>query len=128
MIMKTLKFKRGLCLSASVLLMGIVLLFSCKREHLTMTTTSDVNITGYFQDHPDQFSEFQKILEKSGTASFLGAYGKYTVFAPTNDAIKTYLQSIGKSSVEQVDANALKDLVRFHTILDTISTVLFKDG
>lgn len=126
--MKTLNFKTGICISAGVLLMGIVLLFSCKREHLTMTTTNDVNITGYFENHPDQFSEFQKILEKSGTASFLGAYGKYTVFAPTNDAIKTYLQSIGKSSIDQIDASALKDLVRFHTILDTISTVLFKDG
>lgn len=126
--MKTLNFKTGICLSIGGLLLGIVLLFSCKREHLTMTTTNDVNITGYFENHLDQFSEFQKILEKSGTASFLGAYGKYTVFAPTNDAIKTYLQSIGKSSIDQMDVTALKDLVRFHTILDTISTVLFKDG
>lgn len=128
MIMKTLNFKGGLCIASCALLMAIVLLFSCKREHLTMTTTTDVNITGYFEAHPDQFSEFQKILEKSGTASFLGAYGKYTVFAPNNDAIKAYLQTIGKSSIDQIDATSLKDLVRLHTILDTVSTAFFKDG
>ena len=126
--MKTLNIKTGICALGCALLLGLVLLFSCKRENLTRTTTTDVNITGYFDLHPDQFSEFSKILERSGTASFLGAYGKYTIFAPTNEAVKTYLQSVGKTSVEEVDPTALKDLVRLHVILDTVSTQYFKDG
>lgn len=126
--MKTLNVKTGICTLSCALLLGIVLLFSCKRENLTRTTTTDVNITGYFELHPDQFSEFSKILERSGTASFLGAYGKYTIFAPNNDAVRSYLQSIGKNSVEEVEPVALKDLVRLHIILDTISTQYFKDG
>jgi len=113
---------------AAYLLIGITLLFSCKRQEITLSTTTDVNITGYFEQHRDQFSEFEKILERSGTASFLGAYGKYTVFAPTNAAVKVYLESIGKSSLDQVDPALLKDLVRFHTINDTVSTAFFKDG
>jgi len=113
---------------AFYLLIGIALLLSCKRQEITMTTTSDVNITGYFEQHPDRFSDFQQILERSGTASFLGAYGNYTVFAPTNAAIKEYLQTIGKSSLDQVDPAVLKDLVKLHTINDTVSTAFFKDG
>jgi len=128
MIMKTLNLKKGICAAIGASLIAIVLLFSCKREHMTLTTTNDVNITGFFENNPAQFSEFQKILEKSGTASFLGAYGKYTVFAPTNDAVKSYMQNIGKSSIDQIDAATLKDLVRLHTIVDTVSTANFKDG
>lgn len=125
--MKTLN-KKSIGTAGCALLMAVVLLFSCKREHMTLTTTSDVNITGYFENNAARFSEFQKILEKSGTASFLGAYGTYTIFAPTNDAIKAYLQTLGKASIDDIDGAALKDLVRFHTILDTVSTAYFKDG
>ena len=88
--MKKLYIKCFNSIGLVAILMAMFMIVSCKQEHLTMTTTSDVNITGYFEAHPEQFSEFQKVLERSGTASFLGAYGKYTVFAPTNDAIKSY--------------------------------------
>lgn len=111
-----------------VFILSVLVISACKREVITMTTTSDVNITGYFDNHPDQFSEFQKILERSGTSSFLGAYGKYTIFAPNNEAVKAYLQTIGKASVNDVDQNVLKDLVKLHTIVDTVSTAFFKDG
>jgi uncharacterized surface protein with fasciclin (FAS1) repeats len=127
MIMKRLNIRK-IGAIASVFILTIVLCTACKREAMTLTTTTDVNITGYFENHPDQFSEFQKILERSGTSSFLGAYGRYTIFAPDNNAVKAYLQSIGKPSVNDVDVNTLKDLVKLHTILDTVSTAFFKDG
>lgn len=110
------------------ILFGFIIFAACKRQEIERSTTSDVNITGYFEKHSDQFSEFQKILERSGTASFLGAYGKYTIFAPNNSAVKAYLQAIGKSSVDQIDPAVLKDLVKLHTINDTVSTAYFKDG
>jgi len=124
--MKTFNLKPAIWVLGLLFVMTI--LVSCKRQEITRTTTSDVNITGYFEKHPEQFSEFQKILERSGTSSFLGAYGKYTIFAPTNNAVKIYLESLGKTSIDQIDPVLLKDLVKLHTINDTVSTAFFKDG
>jgi uncharacterized surface protein with fasciclin (FAS1) repeats len=108
-----------------VLLTGI---WGCIKEKLVYTTTTDVNITAYLDKYPDQFSEFRKILDITGNASFLSAYGAYTLFAPNNDAVNIYLQEKGKTSVDQLDVNELKDLVRFHLLSDTIRSNTFTDG
>jgi uncharacterized surface protein with fasciclin (FAS1) repeats len=72
-----------------ILFVGILLFFnSCKRELYTQTTTDDVNITGYLEKYPESFSLISEVLERSGTAGYLGAYGAYTLFTPNNDAIK----------------------------------------
>ncbi|MCX6239743.1 MAG: fasciclin domain-containing protein [Bacteroidia bacterium] len=108
-----------------VLLIGI---WECKQEALVYTTTSDTNITAYLDKYPESFSEFRKILDLTGTASYLNAYGAYTLFAPTNDAIKAYLVEKGKTTIDQVDVAELKDLVRFHLLSDTIRSNTFTDG
>jgi len=69
-------------------------MFSCKKLDIKTATTSDVNIYDYLAQKPEQFSEFAKIIDKAGFSSFLNAYGAYTVFAPTNDAVKTFLQEV----------------------------------
>ncbi|MDP4289566.1 MAG: fasciclin domain-containing protein [Bacteroidota bacterium] len=85
-------------------------------------------MTSYLDKYPETFSEFRKILDITGNASFLNAYGTYTLFAPTNDAINAYLKGLGKTSVDQVDVNVLKDMVRFHLLSDTIRSNQFTDG
>src|SRR5205085_11030976 len=74
--------------------------FSCKKLDIVKQTTSDVNIYDYLLKKPDEFSEFAKMIEKAGFADFLNAYGAYTLFAPTNDAVKAYLQEVGKPSID----------------------------
>jgi uncharacterized surface protein with fasciclin (FAS1) repeats len=107
----------------------LISIFSgCKRQNLTLTTTDDVNIVDYLRRYPDQFSEFVKILDRTNISPFLNAYGAYTTFAPTNDAIKSYLVEIGKTSTDQLDEVALKNMCRLHIIQDTISTPSFIDG
>ncbi len=100
----------------------------CKKADLVTSTTTDVNIYGYLKKNPELFSEFVKILDRTGYDGFLDAYGAYTLFAPTNDAVKAYLQAAGKSSVDDIDTAQLKNLVRLHVIEDTITTNAFKDG
>jgi len=118
----------------SKIMAGVAILFvfftysSCKKLDLVTTTTTDVNIYEYLKQKPEQFSEFVKILDKTGYAGFLNAYGSYTLFAPTNSAIQTYLQQNNKTSIDQIDENELKNLVKFHLIQDTIGTNSFKDG
>ncbi len=101
---------------------------SCRKQALEYTTTSDVNIVDYLRKYPDQFSEFVKILDRTNISPFLNAYGAYTCFAPTNDAIKIYLQEVGKISSDQIDTASLRSLCRFHLLEDTITTKSFTDG
>lgn len=122
----SIRISRLLYVLAPVLFM--VCLAACKKQDVVYNTSSDVNITGYLDNHPEQFSEFRKILDRTGTASFLNAYGAYTLFLPNNDAVKAYLQQVGKSSVEDVNLETLKGLVRFHLLEDTLTTGSFKDG
>ena len=101
---------------------------SCKKTAIEESTTSDLNIYPYLVAHPDQFSEWAKIVDKSGYAGFLTAYGAYTMFAPTNDGVKLYLKDAGKASVDNITEVEAKALVAFHLMQDTIQTSLFKDG
>ena len=122
--------KREYIKSGFYSLMVLVLLFltQCKPEEFTERTNYQLLIGEYLQEHPDQFSTFYEVLEKSGTLSFLRAYGAYTVFAPTNDAFEAYFQLKNKSGVDDFTKEELKDLVRYHTIADTIATTMFIDG
>lgn len=103
-------------------------IISCSEPEIEETTTSDLNITAYLKQHDDQFSEFVKILNITGNTGFLGAYGTYTCFAPTNDAVQNYLTQVGAGSVEEIPVDDLKKLVRFHILSDTLSTNSFEDG
>jgi len=108
----------------------IMLLYNtgCKKQQYTSLTTTDVNIVDYLKRYPDQFSELVKILDRTNISPFLNAYGTYTIFAPTNSAIKLYLQKIGKNSTDDLDTATLKSLCRLHLIHDTVSTTSFTDG
>lgn len=109
-------------------LMMLTGLSGCIKESLVYNTTTDVNMTAYLDKYPEQFSEFRKILDITETASFLSAYGAYTLFLPNNDAVKIYLQEKNLTSVDQVDVADLKNLVRFHLLSDTIRSTAFTDG
>ncbi len=114
-------------LAASFLLM-VFAIPACKKTDLKMSTTEDVNITGYLEKNADSFSLFKQILDRTETSAFLNAYGAYTCFAPTNSGVKKWFAKINVSSVETADINILKDMVKFHLLTDTITTNSFKDG
>jgi uncharacterized surface protein with fasciclin (FAS1) repeats len=107
---------------------GFAYFISCKKVQVVMQTTSDVNIYDYLKQHPDTFSELVKIVDKSGYAGFLNAYGSYTMFAPTNNGVKAYLTEINKTSVDQLTEDEAKNIVKFHLLEDTLTTASFKDG
>ncbi|MFD2581447.1 fasciclin domain-containing protein [Pedobacter vanadiisoli] len=114
-----------------LVLLGALVSFminACKRESLTLSTTDDVNITGFLEKNPEKFSLFTQILERSGTKGYLAAYGKYTIFTPDNNAITAWLKELNKTAVDQLSAAELKDIVRFHILPDTVATGKFTDG
>lgn len=112
----------------STMIAAGLLLQACKKVEINPYTTEDVNIVGYLAKHPDSFSLFKQILDRTGNSAFLNAYGAYTVFAPTNHGVKTWLSKNNAASVESVSMDKLQDLVKFHLLVDTITTSAFKDG
>lgn len=100
----------------------------CQKIKIETLTTSDLNIYPYLRSNPTDFSEWAKIVDKSGYAGFLTAYGSYTMFAPTNAAVTLYLKDVNKTSVDAFTEAEAKDIVKFHLLQDTITTNSFKDG
>ncbi len=126
--MKNILKQQNAIAKFSAVLIALTCLYGCVQEQLDLKTTSDVNMTGYFEQYPEQFSQFMRVLELTGNDGFLAAYGAYTIFAPTNDAFAALLQEQGKTSVENLDLEELKRIVRFHLIEDTLTTSSFTDG
>ncbi len=118
--------------SFKILLAIIVLLISCmvacKKLDIVTTTAKSQNIYSYLSSNPDQFSEFVKILDKTGYSDFLKAYGAYTCFAPDNNAVLSYLKETGNASIDAFTDDELKNIVKLHLIQDTVKTVSFTDG
>lgn len=125
--MKTIISKKWLAL-ITITMAITAFLASCKREQFQVNTTTDVNIMGYLNNDPTDFSLLIKILQLTGTDNSLNGYGTYTLFAPNNDAIKQYLQDVGKSSVDDISVDELKNFVKIHLIRDTITSDQFNDG
>ncbi len=113
---------------AGVIAIASLLFTACKKTQYDLATTTDRNITGYLSERPDSFSLFKEILDVTGSAAYLDAYGAYTFFAVTNDGVKRWMESNGVTSVASADVNTLKNLVRFHLLEDTINTSQFTDG
>jgi uncharacterized surface protein with fasciclin (FAS1) repeats len=118
--------KSAIIIMASMV--AIIGLSRCKKIEIANTTTTDANLVSYMEKNPDVYSDFINILEKSGTKPYLNAYGTYTLFAPTNGAIQSYLKEIGVPSLESLKEDDLKNIVRYHLLADTLYTVDFNDG
>ena len=78
---------------------------SCKEEIDTSNryTFTGNTVASFLEEHEDMFSSFITILKRGGKFNLMKAYGTYTCFAPTNDAIDRYLfeqDSIYKESLK----------------------------
>lgn len=79
-----------------VFLTVISLLFSlngCKEHFLEgeLYTFLGQTVADYLEEHEETFSDFLYILDRSGRLSLMKAYGTYTCFAPTNEAVERFL-------------------------------------
>ncbi|HEY4064552.1 MAG TPA: fasciclin domain-containing protein [Puia sp.] len=100
---------------------------SCRKIQIVTSTTTDVNIYSYLQQHADSFSQVTALIDKAGYGAFLNAYGTYTFFAPGNSAVKSYLASINKT-IDQLQAADAQAILKLHLIQDTLNTNTFTDG
>lgn len=90
-----------------MLCLGIaaVCMTGCKEhiEESTRYTFTGHTIASFLEENEEIYSSFIEILERGGRLNLMKAYGQYTCFAPTNDAISQYLfeqDSIYRASLE----------------------------
>nr|WP_315151785.1 fasciclin domain-containing protein [uncultured Flavobacterium sp.] len=106
----------------------IALVFqNCTEQKIKESTDETLNITDYLRDTPD-YSMFLELLEVTNYAPFMNTYGTYTLFLPTNDAVKEYLQDVGANSLKDVPLADLQNIVKLHILNQKINTTSFTDG
>ena len=106
------------------------LLISCQEEDgiEVFFEEDELLISDYLEQHSEKYSTMIRILEITNLKTTLNAYGRYTFFAPDDDAFNEFLAQQGKSSVEEFDPAYLTTLVRYHLLDIEIESAYFRDG
>ena len=99
-------------------LMGIFIFSGCEKDEPQPTQ----NIVELAQAQSNLSSLVTALTKFPDLVTTLSGTGKFTVFAPTNDAFAALLQIIGQSSINDVPEPVLKSLLQYHVI--TSGTVL----
>jgi uncharacterized surface protein with fasciclin (FAS1) repeats len=100
---------------------------NCTSEKINERTDETVNITDFLRQN-DEYSMFLEMLEITNYSSFMNTYGTYTLFLPSNNAVKNYLADIGVASVKDVPLLNLQELVKLHILDQEVGTTAFTDG
>lgn len=133
--MKIVKHIKSSCGTGLLLVAAVtVTLNSCKEniDESDLYTFTGEMMTDHFANYPDQFSSYYEILGKvtpskhstSTMRELLSARGNYTCFAPTNEAIEIYLDSLVKiGEASSTDVSEIPDSVAesivFNSIIDS---------
>lgn len=84
-----LRFIKNIAIAA----VAVLALGSCREQidEGARYTFTGHTIASFLEENEDVYSSFIEILTRGGRFSLMKAYGTYTCFAPTNDAIARYL-------------------------------------
>lgn len=77
-------------------LLSVAVFNACKEDidEANLYTFTGETIEDYLANRSEQFSSFNYILSRIGYDKILSAYGTYTCFAPNNEAVAEYLDSL----------------------------------
>lgn len=147
--MNIIKYIKNYCGMAIMLIAGTtVTLNSCteKIDESDLYTFTGEMITDYLKNRPETYSSYVKLLEKvhpskhsnSTMMALLSARGHYTCFAPTNEAIQTYLDTlyqnneIASNLLDQIE-DSLAEAIVFNSIIqngdnEAIAATDFEEG
>ena len=128
--MKTLKQTKNIALAIFAIAMTFAGISSCSddMDGKTFLTSDDIMIDEYIVNEDPTMSTFLDIVDKTGFRGMIHAYGTYTCFIPTNEAIDKYVKDKGANSWDQLSETDLENFVKFHIVNDTLRTSDFVDG
>lgn len=117
------------CIRFLILVFISLLCHSCREEaQLWRVASEEQVIRDYISSNPEQFSEFEKLMNITGMGGLLNVRGPYTLFLPDNEAMETYYSSKNVSSIEDFSAEFQKDLILNHLVAEAFSTSDFGLG
>ena len=113
------RFKVGL-----PLVILLFALFACKEEPRLWQVDSEYQVIAeYISSRPDEFSEFNNMLEITKLYRILSTRGPFTLFLPTNEAVQQFYKENGVESIEEFnDSKLVYDFVYNHLIANQISS------
>jgi uncharacterized surface protein with fasciclin (FAS1) repeats len=90
-------------------------------------TFREDTVFSFLESEPELYSDFVEMLKISDVSDLLSAYGTYTCFAPTNDAMKAYYEQNG-TSLQEMSTEDIRELVFNHVIAQEILSLDFPQG
>lgn len=140
-IIKKYIAKGLLCCCTAAALPGFM---ACSEDidESNLYTFTGETIEDYLTNRSEQFSSFNYILSRIGYDKILSAYGTYTCFAPTNQAITEYIDSLYDDTVnkelphngmtqrglEGLTDSLCKDIALFHLLSTKVMGVNMGNG
>jgi uncharacterized surface protein with fasciclin (FAS1) repeats len=123
-------------LTALLLAATLSVWYSCRdeMEDKTFLTSNELMMDDYIIDKDNSMSAFLEIADKAEFRGMIHAYGTYTFFVPTNEAVAAYLQGLGKLSMAELTKEECIRIIKYHVVKhpdgDTafISSSSFVDG
>lgn len=90
-------------------MMGAMAFTACTQDidESNLYTFTGETIDDYLQANDSIFSDFSTILKRSGYDRMLATYGEYTCYAPTNQAVERYVDSLYNDQQAIVEHNGL---------------------
>ncbi len=131
----------------SILIFSFISIFcfqACKEEidDSNLYTFTGETIEDYLANRSDKYSSFNYILMRIGYDKILSSYGTYTCFAPSNDAVTNYIDSLyddvsnkdlphnGMTSrgLEGLTDSLCNDIALFHLLSTKVMGVYMGNG
>jgi len=110
-----------------VILLAVSSVFvSCEKED-EMVPMDEKNIVEVAQS-AGQFNVLVQAAVKAGLADFLSTENNLTVFAPTDAAFAALLKDLGLTSLDQVDAATLGNILKYHVVSGVVYSKDLKSG
>lgn len=104
------------------MLVSIIFSFCSQEPQLWNPKSQDLLIGDYVAQYPDNFSEFNKLLDETGIKSVLNVRGPYTLFLPNNEAMFAYYKLKNVNSLDDFSDSFKKDLALNHIVKFDINT------
>ncbi|NDW17753.1 hypothetical protein D0T53_02335 [Dysgonomonas sp. 216] len=83
-------------------------------------TFTGETIGSFLETDPERYGEFDKVVKKAGLGDLLKTYNKYTCFAPTNEAMYAWYDSLGVTSIDFVPDSIVRYVAYSHLIPDKV--------
>ena len=126
------------------LFLNILIFNSCKEDidESNLYTFTGETIEDYLDNRSEQFSSFNYILKRINYDKILSAYGTYTCFAPDNEAVQAYIDSLyddttnkelphngmTSRSLDGLTDSLCEDIALFHLLGTEVMSVYMGNG